>query len=109
MKLTTSTLTVHLLKAHDTNTEVSAAYHFDEAEKMVTGTPHQGNLKYAKAQAKHEGQLDFIFSLLKIIEFFGFVLYPKRLFDDSILVKQTFRIQEPGIRTPVPSFLKKNV
>ena len=33
MKLTTSTLKVHLLKAHNTNTEVRAAYLFVKAEK----------------------------------------------------------------------------
>ena len=100
MKLTTSTLKVHLLKAHDTNTEVRAAYHLDEAEKMVRGTPHQGNLKYAKTQAKHEGQLDLIFSLLKIIEFFGGFLYPKKSFDDCISNK-LFKNWESGLPFPV--------
>ena len=59
MKLTSSTLKVHLLKAHNTSTEARAAYLLDKVEKMVEGTPRQGSLKYAKAQAKYEGQLDF--------------------------------------------------
>ena len=88
MKLTTSTLKVHLLKAHNTNTEVRAAYLLNEAEKMVGGTR-------------------FSYFLAKIIEFFEFVLSPKILFNYCIPDK-IFKFK-PGIRTPVPSFLRKNV
>ena len=109
MKLTTSTLKAHLLKAHSTNAEVRTAYLLDEAEKLLGGTPRQGILKYAKQQTKYEGQLDF---------------YPRDTHPDvrlnrvlthwlSVYVlqwvhsSQTF--QESGIRTPIPSFLGKNV
>ena len=54
-----------LAEAHNTNTEVRVAYLLDEVEKMVEGTPHQRILKYAKAQAKYEGQLDFYIILAK--------------------------------------------
>ena len=78
MKLTTSALKVDLLKAQNTSTEVRAPYLLDKVEKMIRGTPHQGILKYAKAQ--------------------------------GLFCIRTCRSKDAwGIRTPVPSFLRKNV
>ena len=53
-----------------------------------------------KHRPSTKGNLIFILSLLKIIEFFGFVLYPEILFDDCIPNK-LFKNRESGLPFPV--------